>query len=396
MKKLLIILALFGMCASVQADCSSPCVKFVRGDCNGDGVVSVGGVPTNDIFEALECAVYGRCDCACSLDAYDVNNDGIIGISDVIYLASFLNTGGAPPAQPYPDPGLDDATTQDQFDPDCEVNNGSPYGGVVWVTGMDDAPEPGTSAPLIYVGPMGVPWDPWDVGPTLYSHYGLGTMGMFGHKARISTYTNGCLQDPMQGIRGREIMWWWETMGGNFTVNQMAAADSCDSSTNSSYIQVDLLYQLKSEILEYYYCYFCEGSDWTEFAAELQTTVGVYFELDDPPYTGYTVWVDIPERDLKTFTHHDRFPLLPDCIPEPFETSWTLLDASYQIPLDVVTDALCSQYPSLDRDIPLSLEGVSEIVHLFEQRQNVALQMWVNQEILLDVSLTGLEIVLTD
>jgi hypothetical protein len=70
--------------------------QFIRGDVNGDGVVS-----TQDI---TACAVGGPFLCN---DAADANDDGVLNPADCDYLTDFLFGPGAPPPPPYPDCGLD-------------------------------------------------------------------------------------------------------------------------------------------------------------------------------------------------------------------------------------------------------------------------------------------------
>jgi hypothetical protein len=41
------------------------------------------------------------------IDAGDVNDDGIVDVSDVIYLINYLYKDGPAPPAPFPDPGVD-------------------------------------------------------------------------------------------------------------------------------------------------------------------------------------------------------------------------------------------------------------------------------------------------
>ena len=74
---------------------------FVRGDADGDGSARL-----NDVMLILEWlfAHGDRPDC---LDALDVNDNGMITISDAVALLSYLFRNGRPPPEPFPDPGLD-------------------------------------------------------------------------------------------------------------------------------------------------------------------------------------------------------------------------------------------------------------------------------------------------
>jgi len=74
---------------------------FVRGDCSGgNGYVSQEDVEyiLNYLFNGESIVFHDPC---------DVNDDGSIDLSDAIHLLNFLHQGGPPPAQPFPDPGVD-------------------------------------------------------------------------------------------------------------------------------------------------------------------------------------------------------------------------------------------------------------------------------------------------
>lgn len=79
--------------------------SFLRGDCNGDGVV-VGQV--SDAIFQLNWLFNGGPSPSC-LDACDHNDDGVVlgQVSDVVYLLNFLFLGGPPPPPPFPRCGAD-------------------------------------------------------------------------------------------------------------------------------------------------------------------------------------------------------------------------------------------------------------------------------------------------
>src|SRR5213594_301441 len=82
-------------------------VDFLRGDANGDGVVSIADAHyvLNNLFRsgpALDCE-----------DAGDANDSGALTIADAIGILNFLFLGGDPPAPPFPGAGAD--TTDDSL-----------------------------------------------------------------------------------------------------------------------------------------------------------------------------------------------------------------------------------------------------------------------------------------
>lgn len=81
---------------------------FIRGDANNDGVVELNDVTFIANF------VGGGGPAPAFLDAVDTNDDGVISVGDVVYLANFVTNGGAPPPPPFPDPGPD--PTADSLD----------------------------------------------------------------------------------------------------------------------------------------------------------------------------------------------------------------------------------------------------------------------------------------
>jgi len=78
--------------------CTMP--SFVRGDANGDQRIDL-----SDPLSAL-LLMFGAASTDCEKSA-DVNDDGKLEISDVIYLLSYLFEGGPMPPPPFPLPGHD-------------------------------------------------------------------------------------------------------------------------------------------------------------------------------------------------------------------------------------------------------------------------------------------------
>jgi hypothetical protein len=81
--------------------------QFIRGNANGDGVINItdGIYILNFLFlggETPEC-----------LDAADSNNDDIVNITDGIYVLNFLFLGGGDPPAPFPACGLDPEGDED-------------------------------------------------------------------------------------------------------------------------------------------------------------------------------------------------------------------------------------------------------------------------------------------
>lgn len=80
----------------------------------------------------------------CDLDPSDFDDSGVVNITDYVRLGNFLWLGGDPPAAPYPDPGCD--CTEDSVD-DCA----SPP------IGSNPVIQPYSASILPYAG--GVGWD---------------------------------------------------------------------------------------------------------------------------------------------------------------------------------------------------------------------------------------------
>jgi hypothetical protein len=75
---------------------------FVRGDVDGNGKIQL-----NDVTELLDAVFQGRTHLPC-LEAADVNDSGIVDLSDSIALLNFLFRAGVPPPAPFPSIGFPD------------------------------------------------------------------------------------------------------------------------------------------------------------------------------------------------------------------------------------------------------------------------------------------------
>ena len=79
-------------------------VRFVRGDTNGDAALDI-----SDAVATLNYLFLGGANNAVTCeDSADVNDDGMLNITDPVYLLSFLFQGGLPPAEPFPQEGVDE------------------------------------------------------------------------------------------------------------------------------------------------------------------------------------------------------------------------------------------------------------------------------------------------
>ncbi|MGB1072210.1 MAG: hypothetical protein ACPG1Z_11135, partial [Planctomycetota bacterium] len=76
-------------------------VTFLRGECNGDGSISIA-----DVVFHLDYLFNGGPESPC-LRGCDANDDAGVDLSDGIYTLQFLFVGGPPPPDPWPDCGLD-------------------------------------------------------------------------------------------------------------------------------------------------------------------------------------------------------------------------------------------------------------------------------------------------
>lgn len=76
-------------------------IAFVRGDFEQNGKIDLGD-PVGILFELFVTGL-----CAPCLDAGDADDDGLLQLTDAIYLLSYLFLGGLPPRAPFPEAGLD-------------------------------------------------------------------------------------------------------------------------------------------------------------------------------------------------------------------------------------------------------------------------------------------------
>ncbi|MGH2628387.1 MAG: dockerin type I repeat-containing protein, partial [Anaerolineales bacterium] len=74
---------------------------FTRGDVNGTGVVDL-----NDAVDILAFIFLGETVPLCP-EVADVNDNGIVELSDYTYMARWILDAGPPPPAPYPDKGVD-------------------------------------------------------------------------------------------------------------------------------------------------------------------------------------------------------------------------------------------------------------------------------------------------
>ncbi len=75
---------------------------FVRGDCNGDGMLNLADASFTGVYLFAQLGVVPVCVAAC-----DGNSDGVTDVADFVYGVSYLFSGGPPPAPPFPDCGPD-------------------------------------------------------------------------------------------------------------------------------------------------------------------------------------------------------------------------------------------------------------------------------------------------
>ncbi|MEM7263870.1 MAG: hypothetical protein AAF488_17920, partial [Planctomycetota bacterium] len=88
----------FTICTLTPASVCAP--HFIRGDGDNDG-----GITLIDIVIVLERVAFGL-DVDCE-SALDVDDDGTIGLSDAVTLATYLYGGGSAPTTPFPTCGAD-------------------------------------------------------------------------------------------------------------------------------------------------------------------------------------------------------------------------------------------------------------------------------------------------
>ena len=100
--------------AGLSIDITSSAITgqgFLRGDANDDGLVEVGDVVTNLLFQFRGLPV------ACE-DALDADDSGVLDTSDAVYLLDFLFRGGDSPPAPFPRFGFDPSDDVLECSPD--------------------------------------------------------------------------------------------------------------------------------------------------------------------------------------------------------------------------------------------------------------------------------------
>ena len=90
---------------------------FIRGDINNDGHVDI-----SDIVYLINYIFRGGPPPPAPCDRADVNDDGLVDISDSVYLVNFVYQGGPQPPWPYPTVGID--PTPDNLPTDCGGKGG--------------------------------------------------------------------------------------------------------------------------------------------------------------------------------------------------------------------------------------------------------------------------------
>ena len=76
-------------------------VDFIRGDANGDGIVS-----SADYYRILG-FLTGRFEPPDCMRSADVDDSGVVEIADLTYLSLYLSGSGPAPLPPFPNPGPD-------------------------------------------------------------------------------------------------------------------------------------------------------------------------------------------------------------------------------------------------------------------------------------------------
>lgn len=115
---------------------------FLRGDTNGDGTIDI-----SDALKTLSYLFLGGERPPC-LDAADIFDSGRVEITSPIATLRFLFASGPPPANPFPNPGLD--STGDGLP--CEY--GFPIPGPQFAqTPLGNAPDRGENGAVILRSP---------------------------------------------------------------------------------------------------------------------------------------------------------------------------------------------------------------------------------------------------
>lgn len=113
MSRLLFLLAAFLFVCQVSL---ATCYTFKRGDCNNSGTVPKGD---SQDLSALYTVLMGGSQANPNRDAYDVNDDGVVGSGDYSYLSSYVYSTGSAPPFPFTDANFD--ITDDAIDNGCDV-----------------------------------------------------------------------------------------------------------------------------------------------------------------------------------------------------------------------------------------------------------------------------------
>jgi hypothetical protein len=79
-------------------DCSA---RFIRADADGNGTTEI-----TDPIKVLGYLFLGEAELPC-LDAADVDDSGVLDLTDAVYSLLFQFVSGAQPASPFPDCGID-------------------------------------------------------------------------------------------------------------------------------------------------------------------------------------------------------------------------------------------------------------------------------------------------
>ncbi len=93
-----------GAYESDEGLCGTGLVEFVRGDCARDELLEI-----SDAIAIITILFLASDTPAACLDACDTNDTGVLDLTDAVFLLGFLFMGQAPPAPPFPQPGVDES-----------------------------------------------------------------------------------------------------------------------------------------------------------------------------------------------------------------------------------------------------------------------------------------------
>ena len=79
---------------------TEPSRRFIRGDCNMDGVIDIAD-PVRNLFHQ-----FGGIPVSCE-DALDTDDSWVLNLADVVALLDYLFQGTQAPAAPHPAPDFD-------------------------------------------------------------------------------------------------------------------------------------------------------------------------------------------------------------------------------------------------------------------------------------------------